>query len=215
MVSSWVLCGVIMAADFSYTSVPNSLRQFLKGVPNRGVPAKVSADHLKSIGLKETNDQSIIRVLKFVGLLNSDGSPNDAYKEFRDKSKGPGLLAKEIRRAYKELFDTYPDAQTQTDENLRNFFNAKTGVGQKAVSYILATFKVLCEFGDFSGTQVASLGAGPVGHAASGGGQGVGPGRGNAPEVHINLQIHLPDAASAATYDAIFEAMARRFGKLI
>src|SRR5216684_1035810 len=107
-----------MHSDYSYTSVPNSLRQFLKGVPNRGIPSKVDAAHLKAIGLKESNDQSIIRVLKFSGLLSSDGSPTDAYREFRDKSKGPGVLAKNIHQAYKKLFDTYPDAPSQTDENL-------------------------------------------------------------------------------------------------
>jgi hypothetical protein len=93
-----------MASDYAYTSVPNSLRQFLKGVPSRGVPAKVDPAHLKSIGLKEENDQTIIRVLKFVGLLNSDGSPTDAYKGFRDKGKGATLLAKEIGRAYIESY---------------------------------------------------------------------------------------------------------------
>jgi uncharacterized protein DUF5343 len=144
-----------MASDYAYTSVPNSLRQFLKGVPSRGVPAKVDPAHLKSIGLKEENDQTIIRVLKFVGLLNSDGSPTDAYKGFRDKGKGATLLAKEIGRAYRELFDTYPDAYSQTDENLRNFFSAKTSVGAKAISFMVGTFKVLCEFGEFSGVTTA------------------------------------------------------------
>jgi len=200
-----------MSTGFSYTSVPNSLRQFLKGVPNRGVPAKVDTAHLKSIGLKETNDKSIITVLKFVGLLNGDGSPNEAYKGFRDKNKGPALLAEGIRRAYKELFDTYPDAYSQTDDNLRNFFGAKTSVGKKAISYIISTFKVLCEFGDFSVAPSSAAGTSPTHHSSggTGGSKTVGP------EIHINLQIHLPPEASPASYDAIFEAMARRLGKLI
>lgn len=199
------------SSSFSYTSVPNSLRQFLKGVPNRGVPGKVNPEHLKSIGLKEVNDKTIIRVLKFVGLLNGDGSPSEAYKEFRDRSRGPVLLAKEIRRAYKELFETYPDAQAQNDENLRNFFTGKTNLGKAAISFIVGTFKVLCEFGDFSGAPSLASPQTPAVQTSTSGGAGAGA----APAIHINLQVHLPDATDPASYDAIFAAINRHLGKLL
>ncbi|MGB7434389.1 MAG: DUF5343 domain-containing protein [Candidatus Acidiferrum sp.] len=206
-----------MASSFTYTSVPNSLRQFLKGVPNRGIPPKVSGKHLKSIGLKESNDQSIIRVLKFVGLLNSDGSPSEIYKGFRDKSRGPNLLAQQILKAYKDLFDTYPDAQAQSDENLRNFFTGKTDLGKAAIGFTVSTFKVLCEFGDFSDSKGPLASGSSAGHSAlgAGSGGGAGAGSGSGPAVHINLQIHLPEATDPATYDAIFAAINRHLGKLL
>lgn len=202
------------ASGFTYTYVPNSLRKFLKGVPDRGVPSKVDAAHLKSIGLKEQHDQSIIRVLKFINLLNNDGSPAQAYKDFRDKSKGPSVLAREIRSAYKELFDTYPDAQTQSDENLRNFFSGKTNLGTAAIRLIIATFKVLCEFGDFSDVQAGASGPSSITHALQSG-VAAHEGTGGGPAIHINLQIYLPENVDASAYDAIFAAISRHLGKLI
>jgi len=203
------------ASSFTYTSVPNTLRQFLKGVPSRGVPTKVNPVHLKSLGLKEVNDQSIIRVLKFVGLLNGDGSPSEGYKEFRDKTRGPVLLAKEIQRAYRELFETYPDAYAQTDENLRNFFTGKTSLGKKAISLIVGTFKVLCEFGDFSGVRTATGGMTSTTQTLLTGGSTSGSATVSGPSIHINLQVHLPEAADPTTYDAIFAAINRHLGKLL
>lgn len=198
-------------SSFSYTSVPNSLRKFLRGVPNRGVPSKVDTNHLKSIGLKEQNDSSIIRVLKFVGLLNGDGSPSDAYRGFRDKGKGPVLLAKEIRQAYKELFETYPEAYSETDENLRNFFTGKTSLGKAAISFIVGTFKVLCEFADFAATSAVPDGTNTVVPTAAAAGVIAQP---TATEIHLNLQIHLPDSTDPNTYDVIFAAINRHLGKL-
>jgi len=145
-----------------------------------------------------------------VGLLNGDGSPSDAYKDFRDKGRGPALLAKEIRRAYKDLFDTYPDAHAQNDENLRNFFSGKTNIGNAAISFILGTFKVECEFGDFSNTQTTTLGTASAANLQL----GAGSAPASIPAIHINLQIHLPEAADPTTYDAIFAAVNRHLGKL-
>jgi hypothetical protein len=203
------------SSSFTYTYVPNTLRQFLKGVPNRGVPTKVNAEHLKSIGLKELNDQSIIRVLKFVGLLNGDGAPSEGYKDFRDKTRGPALLAKEIQRAYRELFETYPDAYTQTDENLRNFFTGKTSLGKKAISLVVSTFKVLCEFGDFSDVRTAAGGPASITQTHLTGASTASGASGSGPSIHINLQVHLPEAADSTTYDAIFAAINRHLGKLL
>lgn len=202
------------ASGYTYTYVPNSLRKFLKGVPDRGVPSKVDAAHLKSIGLKEQADKSIIRVLKFSNLLNNDGSPAQAYKDFRDKSKGPSVLAREIGTAYKELFDTYPDAYTQGDENLRNFFSGKTNLGADAIRLIIGTFKVLCEFGDFSDAQAATSSVSPIAHLQKG---TIAPhqGQGGGPDVHINLQIYLPENVDVSAYDAIFAAINRHLGKLM
>lgn len=203
-----------MAATFAYTSVPNSLRQFLKGIPSRAVPSsKVDGKYLASIGLKGLNDKSIITVLKFVNLLDGGGSPTNAYKQFRDKSRGPNVLAEQIRSAYKSLYDTYEDAEKQSDDNLRDFFSANTSVGKRAIDYIVASFKVLAEFGDFSSSAHSSpttteergkpSGASDRGAKTSG------------PQIHINLQVYLPDCDDPTRYDAIFEAIARRLAKLV
>ena len=202
-----------MAAPFAYTSVPNSLRQFVKGVPARAIPAKVDSKYLASIGLKGQNDASIITVLKFIGFLDGGGAPTNVFKSYRDKTRGPTVLAQQIRDAYKALYQTYEDAEKQSDDILRDFFSANTKVGAKAISYMIATFKVLAEFGDFTSTskgpslmpQDSSKPPGISEQSAKAAG----------PQIHINLQIHLPDSNNPATYDAIFDAIALRLSRFL
>src|SRR5438132_3472218 len=67
---------------FPYSNKPNSLRKFLEQIPKRPKPAKVNADTLKGWGLKDSNDYSIIRVLKALGLVGSNGEPTEAYITF-------------------------------------------------------------------------------------------------------------------------------------
>lgn len=201
-----------MASNFPLTTVPNSLRKFLKGVPDRNVPPKVTTQYLKSITLKSSNDRSIIPVLKYIGLLDPTGVPSESYRRFRNKSEGPLELAQQIRKAYKQLFDTYDNAHTQQDDQLRDFFRANTDVGDRAINLIVATFKTLCEFADFG------AGAPATGNKDGRGDTKVSPPGAPAsqpPEIHINLQVHLPVSDDTSVYDSIFDAMARSLKKIL
>jgi hypothetical protein len=173
----------------------------------------VSPEYLKSICLKALNDQTIIRVLKYVGLLDGSGNSTDVFRQFRDENKGPTALAGQIRAAYKELYDTYDNAHNESEQNLIGFFKAKTDVGDKAIRFMVATFKVLSEFANFSDTVVTAERTGDSHLAKPGTTTQSAPPAG--PQIHINLQIHIPNEASPATCDAIFEALSRRLGKLV
>ena len=106
-----------MGEGYPYTTAPNKLREFLKGLPSRAVPDKVTVKYLISIGMKSTADRSIIPVLKAVNLLDNNGNPTENYKTFRDGSRGPPLLATLIRATYDGLYKVYEDAHNQSDQS--------------------------------------------------------------------------------------------------
>ncbi len=193
---------------FPYTSAPNSLRKFLKGIPEKAVPPKVTQQYIVSIGMKSGNDRTIIPVLKSVGLLDGSGVPTSPFRDFRDRSKGPTVLAGLIRNTYSDLYSTYEDAHAQSDDNLTNFFKAKSKLGVRAIQFQLATFKVLCEFADFKAP-------GPIGVAQVGGqlGRSTATQQEVYPAIHITLQIHLPESKDANVYDMIFQALAKHLMK--
>jgi len=195
-----------MAEKFPYTNVPKPLREFLKGIPGRAIPGNVTTRYLASIGFKSSNDRSILPVLKFVGLVDETGKPTTDYQTFRDKSKGPALLANKIREAYKNLYSTYEDAHNRNDEELQNFFRASGKLGERAVKYQVGTFKALSDFSDFSALIPQHVGSAlpksKENHV-----------RAELPSIYINLQIHLPETKDAAVYDAIFQALARHILK--
>ncbi len=196
-----------MAEKFAYTTVPNTLRNFLKGVPDRAVPPKVTLAYLRTINMKSSNDRTIIPVLKFVGLLDGSGAPKNEYSQFKNKMKGGLVLASLIRTAYADLFSTYDDPHNQGEEALLNFFREKTTLGANAVRLMTATFKVLCEFADFTGTT-------PVGEAPKQArAQEAAFAATGYPSINITLQIHLPESKDSAVYDSIFQAISRHLLK--
>jgi hypothetical protein len=191
---------------FAYTTVPNTLRNFLKGVPDRAVPLKVTSAYLRTISMKSSNDRTIIPVLKFIGLLDGSGAPKDEYSQFKNKMKGGLVLANLIRTAYADLFSTYDDPHNQSEEALLNFFREKTKLGSNAVRLMTATFKVLCEFADFKGTT-------PVGEALKAVRAEEAALVTGYPSINITLQIHLPESKDSAIYDSIFQAISRHLLK--
>jgi hypothetical protein len=196
-----------MADKFTYTTVPNTLREFIKGIPDRSRPDKVTVRYLKQIDFKSSNDSTIIKVLKFVGLLDSTGAPTEAYSQYLNKDKGPAVMAEQIRKAYAAVFKVYPSPHTQPDSALQNFFRESTGLAAKTVSLMAATFKVLCEYADFSKQGVTD----PKNN--EGGGR-----RDSSPagaQIHLNIQILLPSNAQPAEYDAIFDSLSRHLKKLV
>ncbi len=195
-----------MADKFAYTTVPNSLREFIKGIPDRSKPDKITVRYLKQIDFKSSNDATIITVLKFVGLLDQSGVPTDAYAQYLNKDKGPGILAEQIRKTYAPLFKLYPNPHTQSDSALQNFFRESTGLGAKAVNSMTATFKVLCEYADFS--REAGTGGGNSQSTRKDSGS-VGT------QIHVNFQLVLPANAQPADYDAIFDSLTKHLKKLV
>jgi hypothetical protein len=196
-----------MAEKFTYTTVPNSLRGFIKGIPDRSKPDKVTVKYLKQIGFKSSNDATMIKVMKFVGFLDSAGAPNEAYTQYLNKDKGPAVMAECVKNSYADLFKVYPKPHAQSDSALQNFFRESKGLAAKTVNLMAATFKVLCEYADFSKDNTTPIRAG---------GQGVNSGTGpTGTQIHLNIQVVLPSNAQPAEYDAIFESLAKHLKKLV
>jgi len=115
-------------------------------------------------------------------------------------------MGNQIKTAYAELFDTYPNASQQADERLVNFFRSKTSAGDRVVQAQTATFKTLCEFADFVTVEIApsrsrevtreSIPSAPRAMASS---QGL--------TINLNIQLQLPLTENSEIYDKIFQSL--------
>jgi hypothetical protein len=190
---------------FPYTNKPNSLRKFLDQIPKRPKPAKVNADTLKGWGLKDTNDQSIIRVLKALDLVGSNGEPTETYTAFMTPGKGPAVLGEAIRRVWAPLFELSHQPNKEEDEKLKNYFNIHSGGSDATLAFQIQTFKAACDYADLSALGIPrdlNKPAPPSGVGAAAKSQGQGQGT---PAIHIDLHIHLPENKSRRDYEYIFE----------
>jgi hypothetical protein len=196
---------------FPYTPAANSLRKFLKQVPDKPKPPKVTGELLKSWGLTSSNDRYIIGVLKKLDFLDPSGAPTQNYQSFMLKGSGPATMAAQVRRVYAPLFEASHRPHADSQEDLKRLFHVHSGGSEATIKTQIQTFKTLCEFANFeasaamaqvsSNGQVTAAPAGPATVQASV--------AGGIPVVHIDLHIHLPENKSTRDYEAIIQDIAR------
>ncbi|WP_127782530.1 DUF5343 domain-containing protein [Rhodococcus sp. X156] len=205
--------------EFVFNYSPGKLEEFIKKLQSVGTPEKMTTDFPKSIGFGSSHARSFPTVLKYAGLLDSSGQPNDAYKKgLRGGQPGRRLVGKAIAKAYKPLFDVYPQADSQTDSDLVTVVKSNSDLNDEKAGLVVKTFKVLCKFGDF-GTANAEHDELPGSDAKGADDEALQrrhPRNGNSGSVVINVNIALSvDATSdPAVYDAFFAAMANHLGGL-
>ena len=207
-------------ADFPYAAVPNKLSSLLEKIQTVGVPTKADTSWLKSHGFKSSNDPSALRVLEFIGFIDSTKQPTDKWKNYRHKGKSNTVLGAAIKRGYSALYEDLPEAHQSSDDDLKNFFRVHSTAGEQAISRTVKTFQELCSLADFSDTSANGAGIGDNGSAASAsvGSPLVAPPKDTdtaAPALHIDIQVHISADASETQIDKIFESMAKHlYGKV-
>ncbi|MCY3799148.1 MAG: DUF5343 domain-containing protein [Chloroflexi bacterium] len=206
-------------SNFPYAQAPNKLEELLQSVQTVGVPEKASTNWLKSTGFTSSNDVSMIRVLKFIGLLDSSSVPTEVWQSYRDRDKARTVLAASIRHGYSDLFDHFPDADARSHDDLTNYIAARTTLGTNATQKAVKTFQALCSLADFSADTDNGASTGDNGNAesANAGTPLVAPPpniESPTPTLHIDFQVHIAADAPPEQIDKIFESMAKHlYGK--
>lgn len=198
-------------ADFPYTMVTGNLKRFFNHIQAAGVPDKVTTQYLVKVGFKSKNDRQIMPILRFIGFLDASNVPTNLWLSYRDKVSAPKAVSGAVRKAYLDLFNTFPDAHRKDNEALRNYFSAHTKVGEKALGGIVGTFKAVCELGDFEGTPMPEV-VMPAGVPQEGEAPVRGPEKKlgpptSGPTININIQLQLPPTEDATVYEKLFSAM--------
>jgi hypothetical protein len=194
-------------AKYPYILKINSLKDFVRKVPEVGVPDKISLETLVSLGYKSSNDRPIVPILKFIRFADEAGTPTENYLQYRNRQLSKAVMAKCLRTAYSDLFKTYPNAQSKESSALRDFFSTSTTAGEKVLTCTVDTFKALCEFADFGaeapevseGIEVATPSSARNVKVSANVAQGM--------TINLNVQLQLPVTEDATIYDKIFESL--------
>ena len=78
----------------------------------KSLPATVAAQTLKKLGIAPNNETYVINAFRFLGLVESDGSPSIAGKKLFTQHSDEAFaqtLTPIVEDAYKPLFDVYGD----------------------------------------------------------------------------------------------------------
>lgn len=201
------------SVEFPYTSAPARIKPLLDKLRIVGVPDKVTQPWLESNGFKTKNDRTLIPILKYVNFIDHNGQPTELWRQNRG-SEPRLVLAKGVTDGYQELFKHYPNAQSQSDADLFNFFSTRTGSGKDTVNRIVTTFRRLTELADINNAASAepvkeadsslSPESGRVSVTRNGRERG-----GGHLTVNINVQLSLPETVNEQVYDSLFSALKR------
>lgn len=206
-------------ADFPYAAVPKKLSTLLEKIQTAGVPTKADTSWLKIHGFKSSNDPSALRILEFIGFIDSTKQPTEQWKNYRHKGKSKSVLGGAIKRGYAVLYEDLPEAHQSSDDDLEDFFRVHSTAGDQAISRTVKTFQTLCSLADFSVKSANGAGTDNNGNAASESPVQplVAPPQNiesPVPALHIDVQVHISAEASESQIDKIFESMAKHlYGK--
>jgi|SRR6185437_881630 len=100
-----------MAVSLPYLPSNKNVGELFDKIGSAAVPPKFTQDFLvTTIGLKGTNDRTLIPMLRNLGFLDQSNTPTASYSLLKSKERRRSAIAEGIRTAYKPLFAANEEA---------------------------------------------------------------------------------------------------------
>src|SRR5690349_9069108 len=113
--------------NIPYVLSVSNLSKILDAIQRAAVPDTFNLDFLKDLGFTSSSDRPVIKVLKYLGMLDGSNKPLQPYRDFVDHNKSKIVLAERMRAAFDDLFTANPNAHEKTSDALKGWFKSKTG----------------------------------------------------------------------------------------
>jgi hypothetical protein len=202
-----------MAASLPYLASNKNVGTLFEKIASAKIPPKFTYDFMQTtIGLKGTNDRSLITLLKNMGFLDQASTPTPSYALLKG-DKRRSAVAAGIRQAYAPLFSANETANDLPSEKLKGLVAQVAGTDDDMTARIASTFSTLAKLGDFdteAPVDQEKLGRKKEDEIPEHIEPVVGF-KGLRSEFHYNLQIHLPANGTEETYMNIFNAIRKTF----
>jgi Family of unknown function (DUF5343) len=209
-----------MAVSLPYLASNKNVETLFSKIQSAKIPDKFTQEFLKTtIGLKGSNDRSLITLLKSLGFIDQGGAPTSAYRLLKNSESAKTAAAQAIRTAYGPLFMADENVHKLSSEKLRGLIAQVAGTDDDMTARIAATFNALVKRADFSGSSNApdEAPAPPMDSKEDNGSDNKPPlkeasnKRPMHPEFHYNIQVHLPSNGTEEVYINIFNALRKAF----
>lgn len=201
-----------METKLPYVVQPGSIKKILEKIKEAKTPDRFTTDFLDTkLGFRGGNYRQFIPLAKKLALLNSDGTPTEVYRAFRNPSTSKGAIAEAIKAGYREVFDRNEYAGNLNKEDLKGLVVEITGLDAKdqVVGLICRTFEMLKSLADFDQKLSAKKRGEGVETAPSD--NSVGRGITNHEDIDVRLSysinLVLPKTDDPAVFTAIFKAL--------
>lgn len=128
------------------------VKKILDKIIEAQTPERYTQDFQSTVlGYGSGSAKPFIPLLKRIGFLNSDGTPTDLYKQFRNETLRGSAMAKAIKQGYPALYRGNEFAHKMPRDKLKSLVIQITGQSQDSstVTAILGTFESLKTYADF------------------------------------------------------------------
>ena len=189
-----------------FTHAYSGLNKILEKVKTAKTPDRFTYDYLNTtLGFKSSGARAFIPLAKRTGLLNSDGTPTDLYKAFRNPGQSGVAMAEAIKKGYAQLYERNENAHNLSRKDLEGLIVEITGLEKSSptVRAIAGTFETLKAAADFSGKPPQKEEEGETSEQEE---QEKGPAN-----LGLNLaytiNLVLPKTDDVAVFNAIFKSL--------
>ena len=139
----------------SYGLVP----RILEKIKAAQTPTRFTTDFLGTkLGFTGGSARPFIAFAKRIGLVQSDGTPSDLYKAYRNPDQSKAAMAQMVRKGYGELYSRNEFVHVLPKEKLEGLVIEITGLnkGNPTVRAICNTFQALVKLADFEKSDAAT-----------------------------------------------------------
>lgn len=133
-------------ANLPYVTVVGTLEKMLEKIKSASVPDKFSQDFVAdTLAMKGGTARATIPFIKKMGLVQTDGTPTDRYKEFRNPAKSGKAVAAAMKDMYHVLFEMNENAHKLDTSRLKGLVVEATGAEANSlvVGRTVSTFNAL------------------------------------------------------------------------
>ncbi len=145
--------------ELPYINSTGTLPKILNKIIEASVPESFNADFLGTkLGFPGGNQRTFISWAKKCGFLNTDGTPTQLYKNFRNPDTRGAAMANALKIGYNELFTRNAYAQDLSVKDLTQLISEITGSPHDngTVKLITRTFSNAKEYADFEAKSTHS-----------------------------------------------------------
>ena len=145
-----------MVKNLPYLATPGTITNCLRRIKEAATPPRVTNDFINSVlEIKGGAGTSLVPFLKKIGLVSSDGTPTELYKNYRNQSAGGRAIAEAIKAGYRPLLESNEYFYKLSDAKLKDCIINVTGLDKddRIIQLIFSTLKNLFGFASFEQTE--------------------------------------------------------------
>ena len=205
-------------ANLPYVTATGNVTRALKAIANAATPDNVTQNFVQTmLKIPGGSGTQMTSFLKKVGFANSDGTPTDIYKRFRNEATRGQAAAESLKFGYAPLYRRNEFLHELPDKDLKGLILEETGLAadSNVPSLILSSIKAIKQFADFQAgsnnvpsqddlagaTASAQSVALPQDRSSHASNAAVGLSLG------YNIHLNLPATTDIAVFNAIFKSL--------